>query len=178
MSKQDLHVLQDRAAGFVTRLFAYVLDIVVVAGIVAIGGWIAVLIDTIIERVGLDPRFDLGTLYVVLIPFIIGLYFVMFWSLTGRTIGKWFMGLKVVTADGRPPTIGRAILRYIGYGLSAIAFWVGYVWVVIDDERQAWHDHMARTWVVYDYARREQGDLYTAFLDSREIPRDRPTPKP
>ncbi len=165
MSKNELHILNGRTAGFVTRLFAYVLDIAIVAGILALGGWIAVLIDNVIENVGLDPRVDMAAIYVVLIPFIITLYFVMFWSLTGRTIGKWFMGLRVVTKDGRPPTIGRSIVRVLGYALSALAFWMGYVWVIIDDERQAWHDHLARTWVVYDYSRTSSSEMLNEYLE-------------
>lgn len=153
MSKNDEHVLNGRTAGFVTRLFAYVADAAVVAGIVAIGGWIAVLIDDVIDQVGLDLRISLGAIYVFLIPLIIGLYFVMFWSLTGRTIGKWLLGLRVIGHDGHPPTISRSIVRVVGYGLSAIVFWLGYIWVLVDDDRQAWHDHMARTWVIYDYSR-------------------------
>ncbi len=166
MSKAgNYHILQGRTAGFITRLFAYVVDLVIVAGILAVGGWLAVLVDTIFERMGLDPRIDVSTIYIFLIPFIIGLYFVMFWALTGRTIGKWFMGLKVIGENGRPPSIGRSILRLIGYGLSAVVFWVGYAWVLIDDERQAWHDHIAKTWVVYDYERRKGGEVYESLLD-------------
>jgi uncharacterized RDD family membrane protein YckC len=165
MSKNELHVLNGRTAGFVTRLFAYVMDIAIVAGILALGGWIAVLIDNMIENVGLDPRVDLASIYVFMIPFIITLYFVMFWSLTGRTIGKWFMGLRVVNQDGRPPTIGRSIVRALGYALSALAFWIGYVWVIIDDERQGWHDHMARTWVVYDYSRTSSSEMLNEYLE-------------
>ncbi|HSJ72520.1 MAG TPA: RDD family protein [Acidimicrobiia bacterium] len=153
MTKRTEHILNGRTAGFVTRLFAFVADAAVVAGIIAIGGWIAVLIDNVIAQVGLDLRISLGAIYVFLIPLIIGLYFVMFWSLTGRTIGKWLLGLRVIGHDGHPPTIGRSILRVGGYGLSAIVFWIGYVWVLFDDDRQAWHDHIARTWVIYDYSR-------------------------
>jgi uncharacterized RDD family membrane protein YckC len=166
MSKRsEEHILQGRTAGFVTRLLAYVTDVVVLAGIVAIGGWIAVLIDTVFEQMGLDLNIDIATIYVFLIPWIFGLYFVVFWSLTGRTIGKWFMGLKVISADGNPPTIGRSVIRFIGYGVSAIVFWLGYLWVLIDSDRQAWHDHMAKTWVVYDYERRKQGEVYNSFIE-------------
>ncbi len=169
MSKTgDYHVLQGRSAGFVTRLLAYLADLAVVAGVLAIGGWLAVLVDTVMERMGLDPNIDVATIYVFMIPWIIGLYFVMLWALTGRTIGKWFMGLKIIDADGNPPTIGRSIVRFLGYGLSALAFWVGYAWVIIDDERQAWHDHMAKTWVVYDYERRKGGEIYESYLERSE----------
>ncbi len=162
------HVLQGRSAGFITRLLAYVVDLAVVAGILSIGGWLAVLVDTIFDRMGLDPGVDVSTIYVFMIPWIIGFYFVMFWALTGRTIGKWFMGLKIVGANGRPPSIGRSLVRLIGYGLSALAFWIGYAWVIIDDERQGWHDHMARTWVVYDYERRKGGEVYQSFIERSE----------
>ena len=63
MSKNDQHVLNGRTAGFVTRMFAFVIDIGVVAGIVAVGGWIAVLVDDTIEQVGFDPNLDLATIY-------------------------------------------------------------------------------------------------------------------
>jgi uncharacterized RDD family membrane protein YckC len=162
------HILQGRTAGFVTRLLAYVTDFVVLAGILALGGWIAVLIDTVFEKMGFDLNADIATIYVFLIPWIFGLYFVVFWSLTGRTIGKWFMGLKVVRLDGNPPTIGRSVIRFIGYGVSAIVFWLGYLWVLVDSDRQAWHDHMAKTWVVYDYERRKQGEVYNSFIERTE----------
>jgi uncharacterized RDD family membrane protein YckC len=169
MSKTDeYHVLQGRVAGFITRLLAYVTDFAVLAGVLALGGWLAVLVDSMFERMGLDLRTDIATIYVILVPFIVGSYFVVFWSLTGRTIGKWFMGLKVIRADGRPPTIGRSFIRFIGYGVSAIVFWLGYFWVLIDDDRQAWHDHMAKTWVVYDYERHKQGEVYDSFVDRNQ----------
>lgn len=168
MSKEELHVLQDRTAGFVTRLFAYLMDLVLLAGVVAVGGWISVLVDTAIESMGLDPSVDMAVIYLVSIPFIIGAYYVMFWSLTGRTVGKWFMGLKVVDKRGETPSIGRSILRFLGYGLSALALWVGYAWVIVDRERRGWHDHIARTWVVYDYARRASGEIYDNYRERVE----------
>ena len=164
MSDRDLHVLDGRTAGFVTRLFAFVADIAIVAGIVAIGGWIAVLIDGVLEDLGVNVRATLSAIYIFCIPFIIGAYFVMFWTLTGRTIGKWFLGLRVIRADGRPPSIGRAIIRFIGYGISAIVFWMGYIWVAIDNDRRAWHDRMAKTWVVYDYTRERGHAMLEEYL--------------
>lgn len=166
--KDEYHVLQGRVAGFITRLLAYVVDFAILAGVLVVGGWIASLIDSMFERMGLNPSMDIATIYLFLVPVIFGFYFVVFWSLTGRTIGKWFMGLKVIRADGQPPTIGRSFIRFIGYGVSAIAFWLGYFWVLIDNDRQAWHDHMAKTWVVYDYERHKQGEIYDSFVDRNQ----------
>ncbi len=168
MSKDDFHVLQDRAAGFVTRMFAFIIDLGVIAAIVAIGGGVSTLIDAAIQGMGLQPTIDMTVIYVWMIPFIFAAYYTMFWSLTGRTIGKWFMGLRIIGRDGLPPSIGRSIIRFLGYGVSAVALWLGFVWVIIDDERQAWHDHFARTHVVYDYARRPSGEIYDNYRKRAE----------
>lgn len=149
----DEHVLNGRAAGFVTRTFAFVADLIIVAGLIALGGWIAVLIDSTLESFGIDLRVDLSALYIVFVPLIAAMYFVMFWSLTGRTIGKWIMGLRVVNPAGVSPTVGKSVIRVFGYVVSALALWLGYLWVIVDDDRKAWHDHMANTSVVYDYSR-------------------------
>jgi uncharacterized RDD family membrane protein YckC len=149
-------------------LFAYVIDVVILAMVVSLGGWIAVLIDSVFERFGLDLNADISTIYVFLIPWILGFYFISFWTLTGRTMGKSVMGLKVIRADGAPPTFGRSIIRFVGYGVSAIVFWLGYFWVFVDNDRQAWHDHMAKTWVVYDYERHKQGAAYASFVDRNQ----------
>ena len=169
MSRRDeFHVLQGRAAGFVTRLIAYFVDLVVITGILALSGWLAVVADNLIATIGLTSNVTVATVYAVSIPFIIGTYFVVLWALTGRTIGKWLMGLKVVGRDGLPPTIGRSLLRLIGYGVSMLFMWAGYFWVIIDDERQGWHDHLAKTWVIYDYERQKRGQIYENFRKRTE----------
>ena len=75
---------------------------------------------------------------------------------------------RVVSTDGRTPTIGRSILRVLGYAISAIVFWAGYLWVLVDKNRRAWHDHMASTWVVYDYSRDSRGSSYEEYLEQTE----------
>jgi uncharacterized RDD family membrane protein YckC len=81
------------------------------------------------------------------------------------------MGLRVIAVDGNPPTVGRSFVRLVGYGVSMVVFWMGYLWIIIDDERQGWHDHMATTWVVYDFARQKRGQAYEQTL-AREQGKD------
>ena len=86
----------------------------------------------------------------VLVPlFLVSiLYFVAYWVRSGQTFGNSVMGIKVVTADGSPPTTSKALLRYFGYIISAIPFSLGFLWVAIDKKRQGWHDKIAGTFVV------------------------------
>ena len=76
-------------------------------------------------------------------------YYIGSWAKAGQTIGKMTIGVKVVGADGKPPSWGAAILRYIGYMVNIIVFSIGFLWIVFDGKRQGWHDKLAGTYVVY-----------------------------
>jgi uncharacterized RDD family membrane protein YckC len=76
-------------------------------------------------------------------------YAVFFIWQSGATPGKSAMGIKVVRTDGSKLSLWQAILReVIGKFVSGLVFMLGYLWVLWDKNRQAWHDHIAGTYVV------------------------------
>jgi uncharacterized RDD family membrane protein YckC len=82
-----------------------------------------------------------GVLYV--------LNFVLLAGREGQTIGKRLVGIRVVTVDGEPVGYGTVLLRHcVGYLLSAIAGFLGFLWAIWDSKHQTWHDKLARTVVV------------------------------
>jgi len=146
-------------AGFISRAIAFVLDIVVMS--VAVVAAVALLqallgfftlYGLIGERVVQSSPFrDI----VVVVTALIGVgvtigYPVVFWVLLGQTPGKLLMGVRIARTNGQRLTIGRALLRYLGYWLSAIPLGLGFFWVLVDDQRQGWHDKLAGTYVIYD----------------------------
>ncbi len=66
----------------------------------------------------------------------------------GKTLGKWFLGLRVITIDGAPLGLGKATLRFIGYMIAIIPLSFGLLWVVFDPQKQGWHDRIASTYVI------------------------------
>ena len=146
-------------AGFISRAIAFVLDIVVMS--VAVLAAIALLqallgfftlYGLIGERVVQSGPFRA---IVVVVTALIGVgiavgYPVVFWVLLGQTPGKLLMGVRIARTNGQRLTIGRALLRYLGYWLSAIPLGLGFFWVLVDDQRQCWHDKLADTYVIYD----------------------------
>src|SRR5579884_3571803 len=67
----------------------------------------------------------------------------------GTTPGKNMLGMDVVDEHGQPATFGRMLLReWVGKFISGIIFGLGYLWILIDKERQGWHDKLASTYVV------------------------------
>jgi uncharacterized RDD family membrane protein YckC len=44
--------------------------------------------------------------------------------------------------------MGKAVLRLIGYFISGIVIWVGFLWILFDANKQGRHDKIAGTYVV------------------------------
>jgi len=65
------------------------------------------------------------------------------------TVGKMTLGIKVFNADGTAPGFGTALVREISKILSALCCYIGFIWAGFDADKQAWHDKIAKTYVVY-----------------------------
>jgi uncharacterized RDD family membrane protein YckC len=76
-------------------------------------------------------------------------YPIGFWALSGQTPGKALLGLRIMRTDGRRMTLSTALLRYLGYWLSALPLFLGFAWILVDDQRRGWHDWVAGTYVAH-----------------------------
>lgn len=75
-------------------------------------------------------------------------YGALMWKIRGTTIGGLVCGLKVVRRDGAELNWDTAIVRALGCFLSMVVAGLGFLWIVFDEDRQAWHDKIAGTLVV------------------------------
>ncbi|MCK8823630.1 RDD family protein [Fuchsiella alkaliacetigena] len=65
------------------------------------------------------------------------------------SLGKMILGMKVYKKTGEAVGFGRMFLREaIGKIISGMIFSLGYIWILIDDENQAWHDKLISSIVV------------------------------
>lgn len=151
-------------AGFVSRLLALLIDVALLGGALLVGGviWYALLFFmprglTSLIPAGLQSL--LALLAEVIIPAVTAVivvcgYFLFFISVTGQTIGKRAIGLRVVSADGSKLPVRRAALRLAGYILSALPFYYGFLAMLFDTRRRTWHDRLAHTLVIYAWEAR------------------------
>ncbi|HSS92682.1 MAG TPA: RDD family protein [Candidatus Dormibacteraeota bacterium] len=142
------HVTDLAPAGFVSRLLAMAIDLGVIVTVIVVGTLLAELIGLVLPKwVWLSTAIPAAVGAVV--SFVPLIYFFLAVAITGRTAGKAVMGVRVVGLDGRPLPVGRALLRTVAYLVSLIPLFAGFLWVLVDGQRRGWHDHIARSRVVY-----------------------------
>lgn len=78
------------------------------------------------------------------------LYFILCTYLTGTTLGKRAMNLRVVSADGQKLTILNIVYREtIGRFLCSLSVGIGYIIAGVDREKRGLHDILCDTRVIY-----------------------------
>lgn len=113
--------------------------------------FLAMLIDAVVLII---PSAILQFILPDFLAYIVGLflgvgYAVYFWTSSGSTPGKMVMKLKVVNSEtGELLDPGGAVLRYVGYFVSAIPLYLGFIWVAFDEKKEGWHDKIAKTRVI------------------------------
>ena len=105
----------------------------------------ALLLDFFLVTAITLPFFEIhpGRSFVLLL-----VYRVALWSWKATTVGGIICGLRVVRMDGKPLPFTAALVRGLASILSAAAAGLGWLWILWDPERQAWHDKIAGTVVV------------------------------
>lgn len=144
--------------GFWRRAFAFAIDlgllstlysILFIVGAVALGLGIEFTPDD--YQVNWQALFESGMTFLIVYHAVtmgIGIfYFTYFPGMTGQTLGKRLMDLKIIRVSGDPITPGLAFLRWTGYFLSFF-FFLGFIWIALDPKKQGWHDKIAGTLVV------------------------------
>jgi len=150
-------------AGFASRTAAFVIDVLLVSAIILFSTWV---VKSSMDMLQVKPfllrlaarspliqtvvNFVFGPVFsgLVSLVFII-VYYLFFWMAAGQTPGKYLIGIKIVAMDGSKLKLRHVVLRYAGYYLSGLALGSGFLWILVDDQRRAWHDRIANTCVIY-----------------------------
>jgi len=81
--------------------------------------------------------------------FVWNLYLTIFTYLFGGSLGKIFLGLRVVDGLGEKLTFRRAAFRYfVGYFVSGILFGLGFLYIIRNEKKQGFHDKISGSYVV------------------------------
>ena len=140
--------IQLRMAGPYVRALAYLLDLIVRVGIVALCGLVLLLGSMVL---GFNVAYGLYLLISFLVMFF---YYIIFEAgKRGASPGKRVMGLRVVDTSGAPITFGQAFLRNMlrfADGMPIPSYGFGLLSTLLSKRFQRLGDLLANTVVVYD----------------------------
>ncbi|MFA7245198.1 MAG: RDD family protein [Candidatus Magasanikbacteria bacterium] len=123
-------------AGFWIRFLAIILDCV---GLYIIGFFFGA---SSLGPAGLAFTYT-GWKVIVPMTYIIG-----FWIWKSATPGKIILGLKIVNEQGENINTSQSFIRFFSTIVSAVPFFIGFIWAGFEPQKRAWHDLLARTYVV------------------------------
>lgn len=140
-------------AGFVVRLLAHGVDLVLLA-------WVGILPAIFLKVRGLDrllawvlPSGGGIQNWVVLCGTVWLVYLTVAHCLYGRTLGKLALGIRVVREDSlERPGVASSVIRSLGYLISFLPFPLiplGFLWIPFSPKKRGLHDHMAGTRVIH-----------------------------
>ena len=144
MPDPNVHPDNYRYAGFLVRLLAMLLDTVIIMVLIALAV-MSMMFTGLLSLGAVVP-----TMPGVIMELALVILIIVLWTQYGATPGK--MAFKMVIVDretGNLPGVGQSVLRYVGYIVSTIPLFLGYFWVIWDEKKQAFHDKIAATVVVF-----------------------------
>lgn len=106
-------------------------------------------------RAVIEHWFEIGFVDMWLLNSLVQSLFVGFilvgtWHFFHVTPGKWFVGVRIVDAKTlERPSLAQYIKRFAGFYVSLPVFMIGFVAVAFSKKKQAWHDKIAGTVVIY-----------------------------
>jgi uncharacterized RDD family membrane protein YckC len=64
---------------------------------------------------------------------------------SGADTGHRLCGVICLQPDGHVVTIHQALIRSLMQILSALPFFLGFLWMIWDKDKLTWHDHISGT---------------------------------
>lgn len=158
MTPTTVEPLLGQQAGFASRFCAFFVDLLLINGTLIAAAAVTALLLRYFNYNHIFARGEEPTeLARIIVSVVSGLTFlvtyfvypVFFWMIAGQTPGKRLLGLRVVRTNGQRLTVGGAIRRALGYWISSLPLFLGFIWILFDGHRQGWHDKFADTYVIY-----------------------------
>lgn len=130
--------------GLFRRIAAMLYDLLLVTALLFIAT-----LPFVAMRGGEPVEIGDNVIYRIVLFTVVFIFFVGFWSRSGRTLGMQSWGLRLETPEGATPAASVASLRFFAAILSLLPLGLGFLWQIWDRDNLAWHDRISRTRLVH-----------------------------
>lgn len=131
-----------KVANFERRIYAYLIDDIIISSIFFAIYWNFIVIDpddfvTTLENI---KKFGIN---IILIKIIYQTFFIWYY---GATIGKIYLGMICLDVTMlSKPKFHQALMRSCFRVISELCFFIGFVWALENPVYQTWHDKLSNT---------------------------------
>ncbi len=108
-------------------------------------GWHFASFEPKVILLGLALLLPVLTLFPLLLSL---LYYTILHAFGGQTVGKIFLGIRVVSRENESLSLGGSFLLWCANFLSIFTLGLGYLWALVDPARATLHDRIAACRVV------------------------------
>jgi uncharacterized RDD family membrane protein YckC len=142
--------LEGTYANVVSRFVAFVLDLIVIAAVFAVGSAVVErMLELFTDRT--IHLSDSEPVYRIFLGAWAFLYCAYPLAVAGRTLGMAVLGLRALKADGSTLSGTRAVIRVLVFPLSFALLGLGFLLIVLRRDHRALHDLIAGSAVVYSW---------------------------
>lgn len=146
---EDARDFQGERAGFATRFLASAIDVALVA-VLMMALWFGIELLQLIFTPGVEVDSPRAATLVLWGYVFTTLYWTVAWATSGRSLGAWVMGVRVVSRKGErlrwPIALARAAF--------SVGFPFGLLWALVSKRNRSVQDVVLRTIVIYDWSLR------------------------
>ena len=146
---EDARDFQGERAGFATRFLSSVIDVALVT-VLMMAIWLGIEILQLIFTPGVEVDSPRAATLVVWGYVITTLYWTASWATSGRSLGAWVMGVRVVSRKGERLSWPIALAR----AAFSVGFPFGILWALVSKRNRSVQDVVLRTIVIYDWSLR------------------------
>lgn len=135
-------------AGLGARGLAKLIDLVSIAGVVAIAAFgLKLGLDTIARAYA--PAISIVLVQLLAASAALFYFTILFQRLSGG-VGHRILGMRVVNKDGQAPSLIAVSIRLMYHLLACLFIFpaVGYLLIPFRQKKRGWHDTLANTWVI------------------------------
>lgn len=125
--------------GFWRRIICLLYEFLILLAIIFIASFIFHLVFRDTNASYFKPLYQLYLLFVM------GYYFIWFWTHGGQTLAMQAWKIRVVTSEGQMLSNRKAIIRYLLAVTGTLFLGAGFLWALIDREHLYLHDRLTGT---------------------------------
>lgn len=134
--------------GLIRRTLAGLIDFALLLFILGLFLVISRLITSNLETSAADLLQALGVPFYILFILLTTVYVTYMHAVYGQTLGKRLLRLRVLTTHGEDLGYVNAFFRFVATCFAIGLLGMGVVWIMLDPNKQGWHDKISRTVVV------------------------------